>query len=80
MIHILAGIASLAIGPTRGLAPPTFSEFGMYYFIFGLFVALGFTMLGVILLADTDPQYDVDSLKDVPVGEVIPELKPEKKS
>lgn len=74
MLSILAAISSLAI------APPTFNEFGIYYFIFGLFVALGFTMLGVILLADPDPQYDVDSLKDIPEGQVIPELKPEKKS
>ncbi len=74
MLSILAAISSLAI------APPTFNEFGIYYFVFGLFVALGFTMLGVILLADPDPQYDVDSLKDVPIGEVLPEFKSEKKS
>lgn len=73
MLSILASVSSLAI------APPTFNEFGIYYFVFGLFVALGFTMLGVILLAEPDPQYDVDSLKDVPIGEVLPEFKPEKK-
>ena len=44
---------------------PTFNEFGLWYFVFGLFIALGFVMLGVILLADPEPQYDLDSLKDV---------------
>lgn len=47
------------------IAPTTFNEFGIYYFFFGLFVALGFVMLGIILLAEPDPQYDVDSLADV---------------
>jgi len=44
---------------------PTFSEFGLWYFVFGLFVALAFIMLGFILLADPDDQYDIDSIKDV---------------
>lgn len=44
---------------------PTFNEFGIYYFFFALFIALGFVMLGVILLAEPDPQYDTDSLADV---------------
>ena len=30
---------------------------------------MGFAMVGFILLADPDPQYDVDSLKEVPEGE-----------
>lgn len=47
------------------IAPTTFNEFGLWYFVFGLFIALGFVMLGVILLAEPDPQYDIDSLKDV---------------
>jgi len=48
------------------IAAPTLNEFGIWYFVFGLFVALGFVMLGIILLADPDAQYDIDSLKDVP--------------
>jgi hypothetical protein len=59
-MFILAGWASLAI------AAPTFSEFGLWYFAFGLFAALGFVMVGVILLAEPDPQYDVDSLQEIP--------------
>lgn len=47
------------------LAAPTFSEFGIYYFVFGLFVVLGFVMMGLILLAEPTPQYDIDSLEDV---------------
>jgi hypothetical protein len=47
------------------IAPTTFNEFGLWYFVFGLFIALGFVMLGVILLAEPEPQYDIDSLKDV---------------
>ena len=46
-------------------AATTFSEFGIYYFVFGLFVALGFVMLGLILVAEPSPQYDLDSLEDV---------------
>ena len=52
--------------PILDIAAPTFNEFGIWYFVFGLFVALGFVMLGIILLADPDSQYDIDSLKDVP--------------
>ena len=47
------------------LAVSTFNEFGIWYFVFGLFVALGFVMLGLILLAEPNAQYDVDSLEDV---------------
>lgn len=52
-------ILSLAI------AAPTFSEFGIYYFVFALFIVLGFVMLGLILVAEPSPQYDIDSLEDV---------------
>ncbi len=52
--------------PLLDIAAPTLNEFGIWYFVFGLFVALGFVMLGIILLADPDAQYDIDSLKDVP--------------
>jgi amino acid permease len=45
--------------------PVTFNEFGLWYFVFGLFVVLGFVMLGLILLAEPTPQYDLDSLEDV---------------
>jgi hypothetical protein len=51
-------------------APITFSEFGLYYFIFALFVALGFVMVGLILVAEPDPQYDIDSLSEVAEQEV----------
>jgi hypothetical protein len=44
---------------------PTLSEFGIYYFVFGLFVVLGFVMLGIILVAEPPPQYDIDSLEDM---------------
>jgi hypothetical protein len=47
------------------ISPTTFNEFGLWYFVFGLFIALGFVMLGIILLAEPEPQYDIDSLKDV---------------
>jgi hypothetical protein len=50
---------------------PTFSEFGIWYFVFGLFVALGFVMLGIILLADPDRRYDIDSIKDVYEDQII---------
>jgi hypothetical protein len=40
-------------------AASTFSVFGLYYFIFGLFAVLGLIMLGIILLAEPDPQYDL---------------------
>ncbi|MHB8567971.1 MAG: hypothetical protein ACYC7D_14550 [Nitrososphaerales archaeon] len=43
----------------------TFSEFGIWYFVFGLFVVLGFVMLGMILVAEPSPQYDIDALEDV---------------
>ena len=52
--------------PFLDLPAPTLNEFGIWYFVFGLFVALGFVMLGIILLADPDSQYDIDILKDVP--------------
>ncbi len=45
--------------------PVTFNEFGIYYFVFGLFVALGFVMLGLILLAEPNAQYDLDAIADV---------------
>ena len=69
VMSLLALLSSLA------LAPPTFNEFGIWYFVFGLFVAMGFAMAGFILLADPDPQYDVDSLKEVPEGEFSLEKK-----
>ena len=47
------------------IAAPTFSEFGIYYFVFALFIVLGFVMLGLILVAEPSPQYDIDSLEDV---------------
>lgn len=40
----------------------TFSAFGLYYFVFGLFAMLGLVMLGIILLAEPDPQYDLSPL------------------
>ena len=53
------------IFPSLAIPAPTFSEFGLYYFVFGLFVALGFVMLGLILLAEPDAQYDIESLEDI---------------
>ncbi len=47
------------------LPAPTLSEFGIYYFVFGLFIVLGFVMLGLILVAEPSPQYDIDALEDV---------------
>ncbi len=44
---------------------PTLSEFGIWYFVFGLFVVLGFVMLGLILLAEPPAQYDIDALEDI---------------
>lgn len=41
------------------------SEFGIYYFVFGLFIVLGFVMLGLILVAEPSPQYDIDALDDI---------------
>lgn len=43
-------------------AASTFSVFGLYYFVFGLFAVLGLVMLGIILLAEPDPQYDLAPL------------------
>ena len=40
----------------------TFCVFGLYYFVFGLFAVLGLVMLGIILLAEPDPQYDLSDL------------------
>ncbi len=57
--------------PFLAIPAPTFSEFGIWYFVFGLFVALGFIMLGFILLADPDSQYDIESIADVPDDAVI---------
>jgi hypothetical protein len=51
---------------------PTFNEFGIWYFVFGLFVALGFIMLGIILLAEPDQQYDIDSLTTMPEDQIPP--------
>ena len=62
------------------IAAPTFNEFGIWYFVFGLFVALAFVMLGIILLADPDSQYDIDSLTDMPEGDLAPEKKVEQKT
>ncbi len=56
----------LAISAALALAAPTFNEFGLWYFVFGLFTALGLAMAGFILLAEPDPQYDIDSLQEVP--------------
>jgi hypothetical protein len=63
--------------PYLAIPAPTFSEFGLWYFVFGLFVALAFVMLGFILLADPDDQYDIDSIKevmedDIPVDPKMP--------
>jgi hypothetical protein len=65
--------------PLLGIAAPTFNEFGLYYFVFGLMVAMGFIMLGIILLADPDPQYDIDSLNDIPEDASIPQSTQAKK-
>jgi hypothetical protein len=62
--------------PLLGIAAPTFNEFGLWYFVFGLFVAMGFVMLGIILLADPDPQYDIDSLNDIPEDATVAQGKP----
>lgn len=43
-------------------AASDFSVFGLYYFVFGLFAALGLVMLGLILMAEPDPQYDISAL------------------
>lgn len=43
-------------------AATTFSVFGLYYFVFGLFAALGLVMLGIILMAEPDQQYDLTAL------------------
>jgi hypothetical protein len=47
------------------IAAPTLSEFGIYYFVFGLFVVLGFVMLGIILVAEPPAQYDIDAFEDM---------------
>jgi len=57
--------------PGLSIPAPTFSEFGLWYFVFGLFVALGFIMLGFILLADPESQYDIDSINDVPEDAIV---------
>ncbi|HXQ92118.1 MAG TPA: hypothetical protein VN739_03865 [Nitrososphaerales archaeon] len=61
--------------PFVAIPAPTLSEFGIWYFVFGLFVALGFVMLGIILLADPDEQYDIDSLKDLTEDEIPADTK-----
>ncbi len=55
----------MVLSSVLSLPAPTFNEFGIWYFVFGLFVALGFIMLGLILFAEPDPQYDIDSLQDI---------------
>jgi hypothetical protein len=47
----------------------------MWYFIFGLFIMLGFVMLGIILLAEPDRQYDIDSIPDVQETDLVSEAK-----
>ncbi|MDG6981331.1 MAG: hypothetical protein JRN51_09520 [Nitrososphaerota archaeon] len=51
----------------------TFSVFGLYYFVFGLFAMLGFIMLGIILMAEPDPQYDLSQFapKDEDVEDIL---------
>jgi hypothetical protein len=61
--------------PFFAIPAPTLSEFGIWYFVFGLFVALGFVMLGIILLADPDEQYDIDSIKDLMEDEIPADTK-----
>jgi len=41
---------------------PTFDEFGIYYFVFGLFIVLAGVMYYFIVVADPLPQYDIDTL------------------
>lgn len=55
-------------------AASTFSVFGLYYFVFGLFAVLGLIMLGIILLAEPDPQYDLSQFAN-PEGEAEDEEK-----
>jgi hypothetical protein len=43
---------------------PTFNEFGIYYFVFGLFIVLAAVMYYFIVVAEPLPQYDIDSLLD----------------
>jgi hypothetical protein len=52
----------------------------MWYFIFGLFIALGFVMLGIILLAEPDQQYDIDSIRDVQESDLFPKTEPDSKA
>lgn len=54
----------------------TFSVFGLYYFVFGLFAALGLVMLGIILLAEPDPQYDISVLMEPEDDDVKKNLEP----
>jgi hypothetical protein len=49
-------------------AVPSFNEFGIWYFVFGLFTIFGFVMLGVILLAEPDPQYAIEDIETVPAS------------
>jgi hypothetical protein len=65
----------ISIAILLAIPAPTFNEFGMWYFIFGLFIMLGFVMLGIILLAEPDRQYDIDSIPDVQETDLVPETK-----
>jgi hypothetical protein len=38
---------------------PTFNEFGIYYFVFGMFIVLAGVMYYFIVVADPLPQYDI---------------------
>jgi hypothetical protein len=52
----------------------TFSEFGLYYFIFGLFAVLGIVMLALVLMAEPDPQYQIDDLPEAVEGAELEEI------
>lgn len=45
------------------LPAPTFSEFGIYYFVFGLFVVLAIVMYYFIVVAEPLTQYDIENLE-----------------
>lgn len=51
---------------------PTFNEFGIYYFVFGLFIILAVVMYYFIVVADPLPQYDIESLQEDERGEQKP--------
>lgn len=48
--------------PGLDIPAPTFNEFGIYYFIFGLFIVLAAVMYYFIVVAEPLPQYDIESL------------------